>query len=109
MSDKKEWQPRYTPNGSIFMLTGLLSEVEEVGVYLTPTARKALRVEFGHYVEIRNDERGTCINRSVKDVNFVCKVMDNFAYLDEVSMALLAADLRDEITVTASTLQLDAP
>jgi len=105
----KLWRPRYAPNGAISMRTGLLSNVDGSGVYITPSARRALKVDLGDYVEIRNDERGTVVNRAVREAHTDAKVRDDYAYVDKTSFALLAANLHDEITVLASTLQMDAP
>jgi hypothetical protein len=91
------------------MRIGLLDRTAEAGVFLTPLARRALKVGHEDFVDIKSDDRGSAICRSVRPLETSCKVMDEYIYMDGQSIQFLGAEINDYVRVSPAAFPIESP
>lgn len=91
------------------MRLGLVECLNGPSAVLSEQARSRLNLAVGDYVVVACDERDTSVIRQLKPIRTRCAMRDDFVYLDAASLALLTAQVDDEVEVKKSDTDLDFP
>lgn len=91
------------------MRIGVIADWREGAVFITPPARKLLKLNLGDYVFVNSEVRDTQVCRRLLDIRSLACAGNAYAYVDPYTFHLLDSELDAPVLLSASPYTFDMP